>query len=115
MLQQFREIEALPKARASRLRRETGIRLALGASSHDIVQLIVGGGFQPIVAGAALGLAGALAASRVLAGLLFHVSPADPLTFAATIATILVAGFAAMWIPARRACRVDPVSALRAE
>jgi putative ABC transport system permease protein len=95
--------------------REIGIRLALGASPRDILKLIVGGGLKPILTGGVAGLAGAIVAGRVLGGLLFHVSPADPLTFGSTVATVLVTGFVATWIPARRASRVDPVSALRVE
>jgi len=95
--------------------REIGIRLALGASPRDILKLIVGGGLKPILTGGAVGLSGAIVAGRALGGLLFHVSPDDPVTFGSTVGIILVTGFVATWMPARRASMVDPASALRME
>jgi len=95
--------------------REIGIRIALGARTADVLRLIVKQGMRLVVAGAVLGLAGALALTRLLRSLLFGVSSADPLTFA--IIPVLLAGVAlvACWLPARRAARVDPVEALRFE
>jgi putative ABC transport system permease protein len=95
--------------------REMGVRLALGAQPADVVWLVVREGMRPVVAGAALGLAGALWLTRFLQALLFQVSPADPLTFAVVIAIMAAVGLVASWLPARRATRVDPLTALRAE
>lgn len=94
---------------------EIGIRMALGAKPRDIVRLLVGGGLQLAAAGIALGLAGAYAAARVLAGLLYGVVPTDAATF--VVIPILMAAVAALasYLPARRAMRVDPVIALRSE
>jgi putative ABC transport system permease protein len=92
---------------------EMGIRLALGAQSSAILWMVLVGGLRPLLAGAVIGLAGGLVLSRAVAGLLFIVSPADPLTFLVAAVVILTAGVAATWIPARRACRVDPAIVLR--
>lgn len=93
---------------------EMGIRLALGASPRDIRGLIVGRGMRPILVGMALGLAGGYATARAVGQLLFHVGPGDPATFGLCALLILASGLVATWLPARRACRVDPVVALRA-
>ena len=93
--------------------REMGIRLALGAAPGDILRMVLAGGLQPLVAGGLVGLGGGILLSRAVAGLLFNVTPADPATFAIASLVILVAGLAAAWLPARRACRVDPALALR--
>lgn len=69
----------------------------------------------PIALGATLGLAGAALSTRVIESFLFETDPIDPLTFAAVAAVLVAAGCLAAWIPARRAARVDPVTALRAE
>ena len=97
----------------ARRTREIGIRVALGASRGDVVRLIVGRSLM--LAGAALvvGLAGALAATRVLRTLLFAVAPTDPASFAGALALMLVAVLTASWFPARRAARVHPADALR--
>ena len=92
---------------------EMGIRLALGAEPSDIVRLVFAGALWPLAGGAAFGLAGGLALSRAVAGLLFNVAPADPLTFLVAASVIGTAGVLAAWVPARRACRVDPAVALR--
>jgi len=95
--------------------REIGIRIALGAVPREILGLVMRQGAWLAVAGVGLGVAGALAASRVLAGLLFQVTPTDPLTYAGTALALLgVAGIAAL-VPALRATRTDPVEALRSE
>jgi putative ABC transport system permease protein len=94
-------------------RREMSIRLALGAARSDVVRLVLAGGLQPLAAGAALGLAGGALLAHGVSGLLFGVTAADPATFAIAAVVILVAGLAAAWIPARRACRVDPAIALK--
>ena len=92
---------------------EMGIRLALGASARDIVALVVGRGARPVVLGTLVGLAAGYGIARAMAGLLFDVTPADPLTFAFAAIVIVSAGLVASWLPARRACRVDPVVALK--
>jgi len=95
--------------------REVGVRMALGAGSGDIRRRVVGGSLALVAAGLALGLAGALTLTRLLEGLLFGVSPTDPLTFAGTALLLTAAAIAASLPPARRAARVDPVAALRGE
>jgi predicted permease len=93
--------------------REMGIRMALGANRADVVRLVVGQGLRPIVAGIVLGTAGSVALARSVSGLLFHVSAVDPLTFAVVPVLIAASGVLAAWVPARRACRIDPATALR--
>jgi putative ABC transport system permease protein len=94
---------------------EIGVRMALGADPADVLRLIVGQGLVTVVTGLAVGIAGALALSRTIEGLLFGVTPTDPTTFAAVIVLLLGAGLAACGVPAWRATRVDPTAALRAE
>jgi putative ABC transport system permease protein len=94
---------------------EIGIRVALGADQKNIFRLVLGRGMQFVFAGLALGIAGALAATRLLASLLFGVTPSDPATFAAIAALLFLVALLACWIPARRAMRVDPIVALRYE
>jgi ABC-type antimicrobial peptide transport system permease subunit len=94
---------------------EIGVRIALGASSHDVQWMILRDVLVLVITGAAVGIPAALAAAAVVRGLLFGVTPADPLTIAgATIALILIA-LVAGYLPARRACRLDPMQALRSE
>jgi predicted permease len=97
----------------ARRRREMGIRAALGASPRAIVGLVTRAGLWPVVAGAAAGAIGALAAGRWLASFVFGVSERDPVSLALTAAALLVAGLIASWWPARRAARVDPAAVLR--
>ncbi|MGH7568091.1 MAG: ABC transporter permease [Gemmatimonadales bacterium] len=94
---------------------ELGIRLALGAAPWEVVGLIVGHGARLALAGVALGLGGALAASRVLASMLFGVAVRDVATFGAAAAALLVVALFASYLPARRAAKVDPMVALRSE
>jgi putative ABC transport system permease protein len=94
---------------------EIGVRMALGARARDVVSLVVGQAARLALAGVALGAAGALGASRGVRTLLFEVSPADPPTFAITIAALAVTAAAAAYLPARRATRIDPVVAMRNE
>ena len=95
--------------------REIGIRMALGASALDVRQLVFTTSLRFVALGAALGLGGAALASRWLASQLFGISAVDPATYAAVTALVVVAAAAATWWPARRASRVDPAVALRAE
>jgi len=95
--------------------REIGIRGALGATRRDIARLVLRRGAVLMLSGLGLGVVGAFAASRLMAGLLFGVSPHDPITFWGVSTLLLFVGLAAAWVPAWRAARVDPVVALRAE
>src|SRR5207237_393431 len=95
--------------------REIGIRIALGADQRRVQRLVVGEGVALVAIGAALGLAGALTATKLLQSLLFDMTATDPITYAAILALLVGAAIIASWIPARRASRVDPVAALRAE
>jgi ABC-type antimicrobial peptide transport system permease subunit len=99
----------------SRRRREMGIRLALGAQTGAVRALVVREGGLLAIAGVAVGLAGALAATRALGTLLFGVTARDPLTFALAAATLIAMALIASWIPARAATRIDPVHALRGD
>jgi predicted permease len=94
---------------------EIGIRMALGASRRDVLRLVLGQGMRLVLLGAALGLAGAFAAARVLNSLLFGVRATDPLTWAAATVFWLLVALLACWLPARRATNVDPLIALRCE
>lgn len=95
--------------------REIGIRVALGAARSDILTMIVVQGLLPVAIGLVIGLAGAYAFSQVLAGLLFEITPRDPITFAAIPLFLFIVALLASYIPTRRALNVDPVSALRYE
>jgi ABC-type antimicrobial peptide transport system permease subunit len=92
---------------------EIGVRIALGASSRDVLRLVLGHGLKLAGAGLAIGIPVALLASRLLGSLLYGVSPTDPLVFGAASAGLLAVAAFASFIPARRALRVDPVTALR--
>src|SRR6185312_1094018 len=95
--------------------REMGIRIALGAERSRVQRLVIGEGLGLVSIGAALGLLGALGATRVLRTFLFDLSANDPITYASIIVVLGAAALTASWIPARRASGVDPVVALRAE
>lgn len=95
--------------------REIGIRMALGAESRDVVHSILRQGVGLAVAGVIPGIAAALALGRLLSGLLFHVATRDPVVFSVVPLLLLAVAVLAVVIPARRASRVDPVIALRAE
>lgn len=96
-------------------RGEIGIRIAPGATAADVRRLVLRHGLVPVAVGVAIGLAGALALGRVLQGLLFGVTAADPLTFAIVALTVSAVASAACFIPARRAARINPILALRYE
>ncbi|HEY5219818.1 MAG TPA: FtsX-like permease family protein, partial [Gemmatimonadaceae bacterium] len=94
---------------------EIGVRVALGAGAGGVSRLIIGEGVRLAVAGVVIGLAAALAATRLLSALLYGVSPTDPLVFLTIPVVLVVTALFATYLPARRAARVDPVIALRAE
>jgi predicted permease len=93
--------------------REIGIRMALGASKTDVLHMVVRQAMRPVFVGVAIGLAGALIFTRVMAALLYSVAPTDPLTFVAVSATLLATAVLACLVPGRRATQVDPMVALR--
>jgi predicted permease len=99
----------------SRRVREIGIRVALGAAHDDVIRLIVRQGLRPVAIGIVLGLAGSAGATTLLVTLLFGVSPHDPVSFVVIPSVLAVIAVAACYVPARRALRVDPTVALRAE
>ena len=92
---------------------EIGIRRALGARQADILRLVLGHGFVLALAGTALGVAGAFFLTGVMKGLLFQVTAASPMRFAAISFLFVLVALVASYIPARRATRIDPMAALR--
>jgi predicted permease len=94
---------------------EMGIRMALGATRNDVMKLVLKYGFTLAMAGLGLGLAASIGLTRLLASLLFGVSPSDPLTFAGVGAILVGVAILACYLPARRATRVEPLVALRYE
>jgi putative ABC transport system permease protein len=99
----------------ARRSREIGIRMAMGASLEDIWKIVLAHNFVQVIIGLAVGVAGSIALTRVLQGLLFGVRPGDPLTFAAVAGALALAALVASFVPAHRAARIDPVLALRTE
>jgi ABC-type antimicrobial peptide transport system permease subunit len=96
-------------------KREIGIRVALGARPSEVRSMVLGQGLKLTVIGLVLGLAGAAAATRLIEGFLFGGSAGDPFTYLATCAVFLAVAFLASYVPAQRAVRVDPITALREE
>ena len=95
--------------------REIGVRVALGASTGGVVGLMVRRGMAPVLAGLAVGIALALFATRLLRSLLYEVSASDPVTFVGVAALLAAVALVASWLPSRRAARVDPTVAMRAD
>ena len=94
---------------------EIGIRMALGARRSNVMTMLFRNGLVPAVGGVAMGLVLSMGLARVLANLFFGVSATDALTFAGTAFVLLASGIVAIYIPAQRAARVDPIIALRYE
>jgi predicted permease len=92
---------------------EIGIRMALGADRLAVLRLVLGGGMKLALVGVSIGIAGSLALTRLMAKMLYGVSPSDPVTFLTIAALLLLIAMSACYIPARRAMRVDPAIALR--
>jgi ABC-type antimicrobial peptide transport system permease subunit len=95
--------------------REIGLRLALGANRVQIAQLVLRQSLTLAVAGSALGIAGAVATTRLMSRFLFETSPLDPLTYSLVPILFCILALAAAWAPARRAASVDPMTAIRDE
>jgi putative ABC transport system permease protein len=94
---------------------EIGLRMAIGAQPRDVLRLVVGGGMKLAMIGAVIGIGGALALSSVMATMLFELTPLDLASYSGTALGLLAVAMVACYVPARRALRVDPIVALRAE
>ena len=94
---------------------EIGVRMTLGARTSEVMRLVIGQGLRPVLIGLGIGVVGALAASEMLDRLLFGITTTDSLTFAGAPLLLALAALLALWIPARRAARVDPLRVLRTE
>ena len=99
----------------SRRLREIGIRLALGASRSDVFRLVMGHALRLVAIGTLLGLAGSWALTRLIAAQLYRTRTTDPATFAAVAGLMIVLALAATYVPARRALKVEPGTALRCD
>jgi len=95
--------------------REIGLRVALGAQQGNVLSLVIGKGLRLALTGAAIGLVGGLAVTRLVASLLYGVEATDPLTYGSVVMLLVIVALLACWLPARRAARVDPMVALRNE
>jgi predicted permease len=96
-------------------RREIGVRMALGAARSDVLRLVLTRALRIVAVGLIVGLAGAAGVTRVLQSFLFGVTPTDPIAFTLVTLLLMGVGLLAAWLPARRATRIDPCAALRAE
>jgi putative ABC transport system permease protein len=94
---------------------ELGVRVALGASADRITRMVVGEGLKLTATGAVLGVAGSLLAGRLISTLLFGVTAVDPVTLAGVVAVLAIVAMLASWLPARRAARIDPLTAIRGD
>jgi putative ABC transport system permease protein len=94
---------------------EIGVRMALGAQKADVLWLVLGRGLRLILLGVSLGVAGSLPLTRVLSGMLYGVQPIDPMTYAAIALLLTITALLACYMPARRATKIDPLTALRYE
>ena len=94
---------------------EVGIRVALGAQRRDLLRLLVGHGLRVALAGVIVGVLGALALARFVAGFLYGVKPNDPVTLVVVCFILIAVALVACYVPARRAMGVDPMVALRYE
>jgi ABC-type antimicrobial peptide transport system permease subunit len=96
-------------------RHEIGVRMSLGAQRVQVLGMILGRAMKLSAVGIAVGLLAAFGLTRLLHGLLFEISPTDPLTFMVVPCVLIAAALAGGWLPARRAAKVDPMVALRTE
>ena len=94
---------------------EIGIRMALGAEPREVRRMVIRNSIAIVAVGLAIGVGGALLLTRVVRTLLYGVAPTDPAAFAGAFVLLLISALLASWLPARRATRVDPMVALRAE
>jgi putative ABC transport system permease protein len=99
----------------SQRRNEIGVRMALGAQRGAVIRYVLARGMIPVAVGMAVGIGGALAATRILRGLLYGVGPTDPATFVLSVLLLAAVTLAACWLPACRATKIDPIEALRYE
>ncbi|MPZ19331.1 MAG: FtsX-like permease family protein [Luteitalea sp.] len=100
---------------ATQRTREVGIRMALGAQTRDVRRLFLRHGLMLTLIGVVLGVGGAMLLTRLMSALLFGVSPLDPTTYAAVSVILVAVALLAMYLPARRASRIDPIVALRSD